>query len=146
MFEKVLIVCVGNICRSPMAEYIFRDACHRLEKSMVFESAGIGALVGHSADETVVNLMQAQDIDVSMHRARQLTREVSTGFDLILVMETGHIRAVEQMIPEARGKVHLLGKWNQNEEIADPYKQSEAHFKASLSAIERGVQAWRKYL
>ncbi|MDQ7056998.1 MAG: hypothetical protein Q9N62_00450 [Ghiorsea sp.] len=103
-------------------------------------------MVDHAADKTVKTLMLDKGIDVSTHQARQLTREVSTGFDLILVMEAGHVRAVEQMIPESCGKVHLLGKWNQNEEIADPYRQSEAHFKASLSAIERGVQGWRKYL
>ena len=146
MFEKVLIVCVGNICRSPMAEAMFRDECKHLGKEVFFESAGIGALVGHSADDKVQDLLHDKGTDASAHEARQLTREISMGFDLILVMEAGHVRAVEQMIPEARGKVHLLGKWNQNEEIADPYKKEKAHFVAAQSAIERGVKAWLKYL
>ncbi|MDQ7003169.1 MAG: low molecular weight protein-tyrosine-phosphatase [Ghiorsea sp.] len=146
MFSSVLVVCVGNICRSPMGEALFRALCKKNGKEIIFGSAGVSALVGFAADDKAQALMFEKDIDISTHCAVQLTRDVSLGFDLILVMEKGHIRVVEQMLPESRGKVHLLGKWNQDEEIADPYKKNEAHFLASFSAIERGVKSWMEYL
>ena len=140
------MVCVGNICRSPMAEALLKSRCEQKGVSVNIASAGVAALVGHAADTHVKELMIAQGIDVSEHKARQLTAPLMAEYDLVLVMEEGHIAAVNKMIPESRGRVHLLGKWNDGEEIADPYRKTGAHFKAALSAIERGIMSWEKYL
>jgi len=146
MFESVLIVCVGNICRSPMAEALLKAYCMAHGLNISIASAGIGALVNHPADEAVVALMQQKNIDVSEHRARQVNAALVADYELILVMEQGHIQALVQMQPQARGRVHLLGKWNGLEEIFDPYQKSQAHFVAALSAIERNIILWGKYL
>lgn len=83
------MVCVGNICRSPMAEAL---VAHRLAgmPGVATASAGISALVGRPADGLAQELMAARGLDLSGHRARQLTPELATSFDLILVMEDGH--------------------------------------------------------
>jgi len=146
MFKSVLMVCVGNICRSPMAEAMLKLRCDQSGASVHIASAGIAALVGHPADTQVQGLMAAKGIDVSEHKARQLTVSLMAEYDLVLVMEEGHIKAINKMVPESRGRVHLLGKWNDGEEIADPYRKTGAHFKAALSAIERGIVSWEKYL
>ena len=146
MFKSVLMVCVGNICRSPMAEGLFLELCRQTNHQISVDSAGIGALVGHAADPYAVNLLAKRGMDISQHQAKQITQELVARHELILVMEKGHVQAVNQMIPQSRGRVHLLGKWNENEEIADPYRKPEAHFVAALSAIERGIHAWEKYL
>lgn len=146
MFNSILVVCVGNICRSPMAEALLKELCGKQGRVVSIASAGISALVGHKADDCAVSLMNEVNIDIQKHRAQQLTNALIAEYDLILVMEHGHIEAINAMAPQSRGRVHLLGKWCENEEIADPYRQSDAHFKAALSAIERGVEAWSKYL
>src|SRR5688500_11611191 len=102
MFSRVLMVCVGNICRSPMAEALWAKMGPQGPGVQV-ASAGIGALVGHPADPLALELMRERGLDLSAHRARQLTAQMINDFELILVMEAGHQRAVESMAPTARG-------------------------------------------
>ena len=108
-------------------------------KGVHVESAGIGALVGHPADPIAVELMKERGIDLSGHRGRQLTAADATGFDLILAMEQGHVKAIERIAPEARGRVHLLGRFGQFE-VPDPYRLPRGEFERALSLIERGVE------
>ena len=142
MFSGVLLVCVGNICRSPMAEALLIDRLSDSNYSRInITSAGVGALVGHEADATAKELMTEKNIDVSAHRARQLNTELISEYDLILVMEKSHINAVHNMAPSSKGKVHLLGKWS-DFEISDPYMQPRREFEVALELIERGVDEW----
>ena len=105
------------------------------------ESAGLGALVGHPADEFAIELMSERGIDIASHRARQLHPEMVSAADLILVMEHGHKKAIDGMDQAARGKVHRLGEW-QDMEISDPYRQSKEVFDDALQDIEDGVADW----
>ena len=140
MFDSILIVCVGNICRSPMAEALMRRAA---PAHVSLASAGLGALVDQPADPIAVELMRERGIDLASHRARQLTPLMIRQADLVLVMEERHRQHVHAMLPEARGKVHLLGKWQQAE-IPDPYRQDEQAFRQALALIEQGVEAWSR--
>ena len=142
MVNSILMVCVGNICRSPMAEALLinRLSCGKYA-NIDIASAGVGALVGHEADTTAKELMSDRGIDVSMHRARQLNTELLSEYDLILVMEKGHINAVHNIAASSKGKVHLLGKWS-DFEIPDPYMQSRREFEVALELIDRGVDEW----
>jgi protein-tyrosine phosphatase len=78
---KVLFVCVGNICRSPMAAALL---AHRFSVrgggAASVESAGVAALVGRPADSLAVDLLRERGIDLSAHRARQLTPELAAAF------------------------------------------------------------------
>lgn len=85
--------------------------------------------------------MLSRSIDLTTHRASQLTREQLRQADLVLVMEKHHRTAVFDLDPTARGKTFLLGHWS-NSEIADPYQRgSEAHAQA-LRSIEDGLASW----
>ncbi|KHD05970.1 hypothetical protein PN36_04290 [Candidatus Thiomargarita nelsonii] len=139
--NKIIVVCVGNICRSPMAEALLS---HKLQsRSITVISAGLSALVGYPADPLVTELMNERDIDIYNHRASQLTPALIQEADLVLVMETWQIKAVESIWLMARGKVHLLGKWGPFE-VPDPYRQSRQIFELSLKQIEQGVEDWIK--
>ena len=132
---------MGNVCRSPMAEALL---CKRLadqNQNIQIASAGVGALVGHDADDTAKELMNERGIDISEHRARQLNTELLSEYDLVLVMETEHLKAVHSIALSSKGKVHLLGKWS-DFEISDPYKQPRHEFEVALELIERGVNEW----
>ena len=85
-FEHVLVVCVGNICRSPTAEFLLKRA---LPGKRV-ESAGLGALVGHDMEATARLVAEAHGLACPQHKARQLTRELCREADVILVMEARH--------------------------------------------------------
>ena len=140
MFNYILIVCMGNICRSPMGEaLLIRQLSAQPQMSVT--SAGITALVGYPADEIAQALLLEQGIDISAHRARQLTGAMLRQTDLVLVMETGHKRAIEMIDPSARGKIYRLGEWG-GFDIPDPYRQPRAAFEESLRLIQRGVMDW----
>ena len=139
MIRHILVVCVGNICRSPMAEALLR---HELRgQEIAVESAGLGALVGEPASEHAVDLMRERGIDIMSHRGQQLTPELVAGTDLILVMESRHKRVIEENEPVARGKVFRLGEW-QDLEIADPHRLPREAFEEALQMIDRGVADW----
>ena len=135
-----MVVCVGNICRSPMAEALLRREL-RGQSEFTVESAGLGALVGHPASEHSVDLMAEMGEDITMHRARQIHPDMVRDADLVLVMETGHKRAIDDADPTARGKVHRLGEW-QGIDIDDPYRQPREAFADALEDIKIGVASW----
>jgi protein-tyrosine phosphatase len=139
LINNLLVVCVGNICRSPMAEALFRQHLHGNGVSV--SSAGLGALVDYPADDHAIDLMDARGLDISGHRARQLTPELVKASDLIVVMESGHRRVILENEPAARGKVFRLGEW-QDQDIPDPYRQPVEAFEESLELIEQGVVEW----
>jgi protein-tyrosine phosphatase len=140
MIKRILVVCVGNICRSPMAEGLLKSAL-RGQDGFTVESAGLGALVGYPADDYAVELMQVMGEDVSAHRARQIHPDMVKAADLVLVMEAGHKRSIDTADPTSRGKIHRLGEW-QDRDIDDPYRQPRAAFVDALEEIQEGVASW----
>lgn len=146
MFDKILVVCVGNICRSPTGEYLLKQ--YLPEKTI--NSAGIATeksgLSGKPADKAANNVATENGCCLDTHRARQLTREMCSTYDLILAMEKGHIEAITQIAPEARGKTMLFGQWIGQKDIPDPYRQSKEAFDHAFQLIESAAKAWSNKL
>jgi len=142
LFNNILVVCVGNICRSPMAEALLRKGLsEKKSNNYRIRSAGIGALVGHKADDKACQLMTARGLDISEHRACQLNSDMIRQAELILVMELAHKLDIESKEPSAKGKVFRLGEWG-NYDIADPYRLDIKAFEVALAQIEQGVKQW----
>jgi len=141
MFSNILIVCVGNICRSPMGELLLRQRFEQSGVNTSVSSAGLGALVGHGADEKVIEVMTENGFDISAHCARQLSDELVKQNELILVMERWQQKEIESLYPYARGRVHLLGKWS-DIEIEDPYQKSKEAFVVAFEKIDQLCQQW----
>ena len=142
MFKNVMMVCIGNICRSPLAEVYLK---HHQPQLTVF-SSGLGALVGKPADPFSVELMAEQDIDLGKHCAQQINSVLVSKSDLILTLEQRHVDAIQKQFPESRGKVHLIGKWFDNQEIPDPYKKNREAFESASAMIVSGLDAWQEKL
>ena len=117
-----------------------RDALKEQEEITV-ESAGLGAMVDWPAAEHAEALMAERGLDISSHRARQLTPELLHAADLILVMESGHKKAIEADDATARGKVFRLGEWRETE-IDDPFQKSKAAFVEALVEIDASIADW----
>ncbi|QNB12243.1 low molecular weight phosphotyrosine protein phosphatase [Paraburkholderia bannensis] len=135
MIGQILVVCEGNICRSPMGEAMFRKHGYRAA------SAGLSALVGHGAAEHACDVMSARGIDISAHRSQQITEKLCSESDLILVMDLAQRRRLESRYPTARGKVFRLGE-HVNVDIVDPYRLPRPAFAECESVIASSVDSW----
>lgn len=139
-FKRILVVCVGNICRSPTAEHLLRAALG--DAGCTVSSAGLGALVGKPIEPTALAVLERRGHAPQPHAARQLTEALLADADLVLVMEQGHLREITRIAPQARGKTFLLGKWRGDAEIPDPYRKDEAAFERAFELIDDCVKTW----
>ncbi len=144
MFKRILFVCIGNICRSPTAEFLMRSRI--APGGIEVASAGLGALVGKPMDATAAQVLLEHGVDGSGHVAQQLNSELLRRSDLILAMEKSHVAAIGRSAPQASGKVFLLGKWQSDLDILDPYGQPRHAFDHAYRLIEKGVFDWLPHL
>jgi protein-tyrosine phosphatase len=140
LFKRIMIVCIGNICRSPTAEHLLRVAL--APSDIVVSSAGLSALKNKPIEATARAVLEEHGNVLTEHSGSQLTAASINEADLILVMEQQHIGGVLSLAPEARGKVFLLGKWQDNREIKDPYRQGKPAFEHAYALIDVAVNAW----
>ncbi|EPH0466235.1 protein tyrosine phosphatase [Klebsiella pneumoniae] len=138
MFKSILVVCTGNICRSPIGEHFLKQGL----PNKIVTSAGTSALVGHAADSNAVKVANMHGISLDNHNARQFTASLAREYDLILVMEKSHIEDIGRISPESRGKTMLFGYWIGQKEIPDPYRKSEEAFFSVYQLIEQAGQRW----
>lgn len=141
MFQRVLVVCIGNICRSPVGEIIFKQHFKEHFPTHEVHSAGISALVGNPADPHSCEVSLAHGYDLSSHKAQQLNQELLLSHDLILTMETHQTKHIENQYPFTRGKVHTLGKW-QDKEITDPYLKPKEAFEKMFKEVHACALDW----
>lgn len=135
--HTILVVCIGNVCRSPVAAAMLR---HAFPDKLIW-SAGLAALVGQPADSTSKQIAAAHGLDISSHRAQQLTRWMCAEADLILVMENKHRYDLSELYPFVRGKIRCLGDTGDDTsfDIGDPYQKSRADYELAHKAIATGV-------
>ena len=144
VFKRILTVCIGNICRSPTAEYLFRQQLSH--RDIEVGSAGISAMRDYPMDDTALQVLGEQGVDGAAHRARQVTPEMLREYDLVLGMEKSHLATLARLAPEASGKMFLLDKWGEARDIPDPYRQQRPAFEHVYALIDQGVRSWLPYL
>lgn len=134
---RVLVVCVANICRSPVAEALLQHHLPALQVS----SAGLSAPEGQPAHPQMCQLLQDRGIDLCGHRSRPIAPWMLQQNDLIMVMEQDQRTDLAKRNPTFRGKIFLLGEFLKLD-IVDPVEQPLAVFEQCVHNIERSVQSW----
>jgi glycine hydroxymethyltransferase len=148
--KTILFICTGNICRSPMAEALFRHAVRGRGEFRVI-SAGIGAVDGQPPTHHSVNAMRELGIDISAQRSRALTTELVRSADLILGMTHGHVDTVALMYPKMAEKTFLLREFDETlepyeKDISDPIGSAYEIYVDSRDQIEQGIASLLKFM
>ena len=137
MTQRILVLCTGNVCRSPLAAAMLA----REFPDRTLESAGLAALVGWPADPMTIESVAPLKLDLSAHRARQVTGAMCRAADLILVMERDQKIELSRRYPMVQGKVFRLGDAGAFD-VADPYRGPRRAYETACIEIASGVNAW----
>ena len=148
----VLFVCLGNICRSPLAEGAFRHQVQaaRLVKRFTIDSAGCGGWhSGELPDKRSIETAARHGLDISDQRARQIQLDDFDRFDLILGLDRDNVRHLTAMRPEgsrARVALYLEEALGQAKNVPDPYYGGHSHFEEVYQLCEKASAGLLKKL
>lgn len=143
---QLLMICAGNICRSPMAEYLARDYAQKRGREIEVRSASLLGLKGSTAHRYSMWAMREIGIDISAHRAQPLSEELVRNADYILVMELAQAAELRTMFPEAGDKILTLGTFGGLMDIPDPLGSLWWTFRKRRDEIRRCVEGFIDHL
>ena len=138
---RILFVCLGNICRSPLVEAVARGEFARAGLAIDVTSAGTGGhTAGEPADARALAVARRHGYALSAHRARQVKAADFDAFDHILAMDRANLRALQALRGAGTGAVPAL--FLDPREVPDPYYGSGADFETVVALARRGAAAW----
>lgn len=144
---RVLFVCLGNICRSPIAEGVLRALAVQkgLALALTIDSAGTGAWhIGDPPDRRSIETARRHGIDISILRGRQVAAADFSDFDLILGMDENNVRTLKRLAPDGTAqKVHLFLDYASGDlrDVSDPYYEGREAFEALYQMLEAGCSS-----
>jgi protein-tyrosine phosphatase len=141
MIRSVLMVCEGNICRSPLAAALLARELPHIDVA----SAGTHALVGERADPVIAELAENDGVSLHAHVAKQIDEQLVRSADLILTMTRTQINWIVDAWPFARGKVFRLCD-EERIDVSDPHKRHRAMFDVAHAQIRNGISQWSRTL
>jgi RpiB/LacA/LacB family sugar-phosphate isomerase len=148
--KTILFLCTGNVCRSPMAEGLFRHAVRGRGDFRVL-SAGLGAVDGQPPTPHSVQAMREIGIDISQQRSRALTAEMVSAADYIFGMTHGHVDTVALLYPQLAEKTFLLREFDDSlepyeKDISDPIGSPYEIYVECRNQIELGIATLLKFM
>ena len=150
--KSILLVCLGNICRSPMAEGAVRHALDKagLTHIETDSAATSGWHVGSPPDQRAVKAALMRDLDISGQRARQIDAADFDRFDIIAAMDQNNYARLRELQPDgSAGRVHLFMEFAGElpvREVPDPYYGREDGFDHALDLIEQAAHGLARYM
>jgi protein-tyrosine-phosphatase len=149
--SNILFVCIGNICRSPFAQWLFINKMRQEgHKGFYADSAGLLALPGNSVTFLAQKVAAEHGVDLAEHQAKRLSQKLVDWAELILVMEKTHKDELLAEFPEAMDKTFLLRRFarygSRNRGIADPYGLQYDAYRFCYIDIEDAVSGLVDYL
>ncbi len=144
MGMKLLFICTGNTCRSPMAEALARKI---LGDSVQVSSAGLAAYPGESASSYAIEVLSEKNIDLSGHRSRRMEEQLLAEADWIIPMTEAQVETLSFLYPLYIHKIRCLGDWGeQKKDVPDPWSGSLAVYRQTAQEIEELLNVLKEYL
>jgi len=131
---------MGNLCRSPMAAAVFHARVPAGRCTVV--SSGLAAQPGRAIDPRAATVLHAHGLRPLAPVARLFDPAAVGPDDLVVAMQRRHLRALRALAPDARARLHLLGRWMPSQEIDDPIAGTQEDFERTFALIERCVAEW----
>lgn len=149
--KTILFICTGNVCRSPMAEGLFRDALGEHKDTFTILSAGMDAMDGLPPSLNAVEATKEVGVDITRQKSSQITREMVDQADYIFGMTWNHVMAITHFFPEAAPKTFLVRHFDTNvgpdkKEIADPIGGPLEVYRLCRDQINQGIHSIIKEL
>ncbi|NUS22020.1 MAG: low molecular weight phosphotyrosine protein phosphatase [Mesorhizobium sp.] len=148
--NSILFVCLGNICRSPLAEGVFRAVLAEHGRDLLVDSAGTGGWhAGEQPDRRSITVAAEHGVDLSGQRARKVLPEDFSRFDLILGMDRANVRDLKALAsPAARDRIHLYLDFATGKamDVPDPYYDGAEAFASVYRMIREASEALAKRL
>lgn len=145
---KILFICHGNICRSPMAEFLMKELVREngLENDFYIESAATSTEeIGNGVYPPVKRILKARGIDCSAKHARQMTRADYDKFDYIVCMDQKNLRNMGYIAIDTQNKyTRLLDYTNNPHDVADPWYSGD--FETTEREVQAGCEALLQYI
>ncbi len=146
---KILFVCLGNICRSPMAEYVFKDMVKKegIEDKFYIDSAATSTEeIGNSVHYGTKNKLNEMGIECGNHVARRITKQDYEKFDYIIGMEEQNVKNIKRIVGEdTKHKIYRLLDFSKNpRDIADPWYTG--NFDKTYEDVVKGLEGFMRYL
>lgn len=140
ILKKVLFVCTGNTCRSPMAEALFRDMVRERADYQV-SSAGVAAAPGMPASKHSAALLKARGIDLDSFKSRMLDRQILEQATHVFAMSSHHMAAIADEFPAHSDKVYLVSEFVAEDalrgrDLSDPFGQGRSAYEQTLRDLE----------
>lgn len=143
---KILMVCLGNICRSPLAKYILEEKLGDIKNNIFVDSCGTAAYhIGESADERTIAIAKKYHIDISKHRARQFKKNDFETFDIIYAMDADNFNQLVYMADNyaSKSKIKLFledAYPNKKLDVPDPYYGDIESFDNTFKIIDNACE------
>lgn len=141
---RVLFVCAGNTCRSPLAAAALGFALGDEGRRVEIQSAGVYANPGAPAAGPAIDVAKANGLDLSTHRAQRVSIPLLERADLVLALSPGELEVVRRMSPEAGARAHLLSDFGSEhptgEGIPDPFGGSREAYEECLRRVTEHVE------
>lgn len=145
---NILFICYGNICRSPMAEMIFKDLIYKNNKRYMFTCTSRATSmeeIGNDIYPMARTELISNNVTIEKHRATQVTKKDMEDANYIIVMEDRNRRDLMRMFGDSyRDKIHLMTEYTDGKDIEDPWYTGE--FKKVFIQIDEGCKALFNYL